>query len=365
MKKSLVVLLAVALMLLVPACRKSAPAQAAKPATPPPPGMIIGEIRTGARQLGTNQTYSVEYTMTNGSSLPLRVRRLETGTGALTSGSPGWQQSDIPPGKSALVALVMARTTAAGPLKLTAAFVTDQGVVDAPPVTIDVAATAPAAPPAGSGTISAIVTVAPNPVKAGQTALVIYELVNPTNQEILVASIQGDSAAPFTRDSDGWLSDRVGPGGRVTILRRSVTPKQPGSYTFPAQFNTSKGLIAAPAAALAVEPSEQQVVDTGHVNVAIQIMPNPAHIDQPYVIDYQVINTTLKPVTVTAIQTDIGTYQESSPEWVSGTAGPRMTTVIARLRSTGMAIGARTKTAVFSTSAGMLPASPVVLTVER
>ena len=29
------------------------------------------------------------------------------------------------------------------------------------------------------------------------------------------------------------------------------------------------------------------------------------------------------------------------------------------------AIGSRTKTAVFSTSAGMLPAAPVVLTVER
>ena len=95
------------------------------------------------------------------------------------------------------------------------------------------------------------------------------------------------------------------------------------------------------------------------------VAPNPAHIDVDYVIDYQVINTTSKPVTVTAVQTDIGTYQASSPEWVSGTAGPNMTTVVARLRSTGMAIGGRTKTAVFSTSAGMLPASPVALTVER
>jgi hypothetical protein len=77
------------------------------------------------------------------------------------------------------------------------------------------------------------------------------------------------------------------------------------------------------------------------------------------------MNTTSRPVLVTAVQTDIGTYAEGSPEWVSGTAGPGMTTVIVRLKSTGGAVSARTKTAVFSTSAGMLPAAPVVLTVER
>jgi hypothetical protein len=77
------------------------------------------------------------------------------------------------------------------------------------------------------------------------------------------------------------------------------------------------------------------------------------------------LNSTTRPVTVTAVQTDIGTYVENSPEWLNGTAGPNTTTVIARLSSTGGAIGARTKTAVFSTSAGMLPAAPVVLTVER
>lgn len=361
MRNSLVVLLVAFAVLAGPACRKSAPAPAAKPA-PAAPGRITGEIRPSLRQLGPNQTYTVEYVAHNGSSSPVRVQKLVTATATLLPRGPEWRLSDVGPGQSATVAVVTSRAPAAGPVKLTATFVSDQGSFDALPEALEVAGAATPAPATGS--ITALVTVAPNPVKAGQSSTVSYDLINGTNQDVLVASIHADSAAPFNRDSDGWLADRVSAGGRATILRRIVTRKEPGSFTYPAGFNTNRGMISAPPVVLAVEPLEQPTVDTGRVTVAIVVTPSPAHVDQPYVIDYQVVNTTSKPVTVTAVQTDIGTYQASSPEWVSSIAGPSMTTVVARLRSTGMAIGARTKTAVFSTSAGMLPASPVVLAVE-
>jgi len=362
MRKSLVVLLIVAGALAGLACRKSAPGAVAKPA-PAAPGRITGEIRPSLRQLGLNQTYTVEYVVHNGSAASVKVQRLVTAFATLLPRGPEWRQSDIGPGQSATVALVTSQAAVAGPVKLTATFVSDQGSFEAPPVMLAVAGAATPAPATGS--ITATVTASPNPVKAGQASFISYDLINGTNQDVLVASIHADSSAPFTRDSDGWLADRVSAGGRATILRRIVTRKEPGSFGYAAGFNTNRGMIAAPSAFLAVEPQEQATIDTGKVAVAIVVTPNPAHIDQPYVIDYQVVNTTSKSVTVTAVQTDIGTYQASSPEWVSGMAGPNMTTVIARLRSTGMAIGGRTKTAVFSTSAGMLPASPVVLTVER
>lgn len=258
------------------------------------------------------------------------------------------------------MARVSALTPAGGPVRLTASFITDQGVIDAPPVQLNVTAAAPA--PGFAGIIRADITATPNPVRVGQPSIVAYEIFDSTNQDVLVASIQTDSSAPYTRDSDGWLSDRVGQGNRTAIYRRNVTRAEPGNYTFSAKFNTDKGMIPAQPVTLVVEPAEQPV-DTGHVSVAIAITPNPAHVDQPYMIDYQLVNTTTRPVTVTAVQTDIGTYTADSPEWVSGTAGPNMTTVIARMSSTGGAIGGRTKTAVFSTSSGMLPAAPVVLTV--
>lgn len=362
MRTLLVVLLLALAMLAGPACRKNAPAPAAKP-VPATPGRITGEIRPSLRQLGLNQPYTVEYVVHNGSSTPVKVQKVVTALATLLPRGPEWRQSDIAPGQSATVAAVASRAQVAGPVKLTATFVSDQGSFEAPSTTLEIAGAAAPAPPAGS--ITALVTAAPNPVKAGQTSTVSYDLINATNQDVLVAAIQADSSVPFTRDSDGWLSDRVSPGGRATILRRSVTRTQPGSFGLPASFSTTRGTIVAPTVFLTVEPLEAKPIDTGRVSVAIAIAPNPARVDQPYVIDYQVINTTFKPVTVTAVQTDIGTYQAGSPEWLSGTAGPGMTTVIARMRSTGMAIGARTKTAVFSTSAGMLPASPVVLTVER
>jgi hypothetical protein len=310
-----------------------------------------------------NQTYTTEYVVHNGSSTPVKVQKLVTAAATFLPRAPEWRLTDIGPGQSATVATVTSQATVAGPVRLTATFVSDQGSFEAPPVALEVAAAATPAPATGS--ITVLVTASPNSVKTGQTSTISYDLVNSTNQDVLVASIHADSSVPFTRDSDGWLADRVAAGGRATILRRIVTRREPGTFGYPASFNTNRGMIAAPSASLTVEPLEQAPVDTGNVLVAISVAPNPAHIDEPYVIDYQVINTTLRPVTVTAVQTDIGTYQTSSPEWVSSTAGPSMTTVVARLRSTGMAIGARTKTAVFSTSAGMLPASPVVLTVER
>jgi hypothetical protein len=363
MKKSLAVLLTFAAILMIPACRKNAPAGAAQPAVPAAPGRITAEIKPSAIDLGANQTYSVDYLIRNGSSARLKIQRLALVSGVLNAQSPGWRQSEIEPGQTATVAQVSARTPAAGPVRLTASFVTDQGAIDAPPVQLNVAAATPA--PAFAGTVRAVITAAPNPVKAGQPCTVNYELIDSTNQDVLVASIHTDSSQPYTRDSDGWLSDRAGQGSRVTIFRRNVTRPEPGSYTFTAQFNTNEGMIPAQPLTLVIEPAVQVVVDTGHVSVAIAITPNPAHIDQPYMIDYQVINSTTKPVNVTAVQTDIGTYAEGSPEWVSGTAGPNMTTVVARLSSTGGAIGGRTKTAVFSTSAGMLPAAPVVLTVGQ
>ena len=362
MRKLFVVVFAVAAVLAGPACRKSAPAPVAKPA-PAAPGRITGEIRPSLRQLGLNQTYTVEYVVHNGSSTPVKVQKLVTVFATLLPRGQEWRLSDIGPGQSATVATVTSQALVAGSVKLTATFVSDQGSFEAVPVVLDIAAAATPAPATGS--ITAIVSAAPNPVKSGQASFISYDLINGSNQDVLVASIHADSSVPFTRDSDGWLADRVSAGGRATILRRIVTRKEPGSFTYPAGFNTNRGMITAPSVFLAVEAQEQATIDTGKVLVAIVIAPNPARIDQPYVIDYQVINTTSKPVTVTAIQTDIGTYQTSGPEWVSSTAGPNMTTVIARLRSTGMAIGGRTKTAVFSTSAGMLPASPVVLTVER
>jgi len=362
MRKLLVVVLAVAAVLAGPACRKSAPAPVAKPA-PAAPGRITGEIRPSLRQLGLNQTYTVEYVVHNGSPTPVKVQRLVTVFATLLPRGPDWRLSDIGPGQSATVASVTSQALVAGPVKLTATFVSDQGSFEAPPVVLDVAGAATPVPAAGS--ITALVTASPNPVKAGQASTFSYDLINGTNQDVLVASIHTDSSASFTRDSDGWLADRVSAGGRATILRRTATHKEPGRFGYAASLNTNRGMIPAPTAFLVVEPAEPPPVDTGRALVAIVIAPNPAHIDQPYVIDYQVINTTSKPVTVTAVQTDIGTYQAGSPEWVSSTAGPSMTTVVARLRGTGTAIGARTKTAVFSTGAGMLPASPVVLTVER
>lgn len=363
MRKLLVVLLTFAAILMIPTCRKSAPAAATRPVAPAAPDRIAAEIKPNAIDLAVNQTYSVDYVIHNGSTRKLTVQRLALAGSVLTAKSPEWRKAEVGPGQSAVVAQVAARTLAAGAVRLTASFVTDQGSIDAPPVQLNVAAAAPA--PALAGAIRAVITASPNPVKAGQLCTVSYELIDSTNQDLLVASIHTDSSQPYTRDSDGWLTDRVSSGSRATILRRNVTRTEPGSYAFPAQFNTDKGMIPAQSATLVVQPPEAVVVDTGRVSVAIVITPNPAYVDQSYTIDYQVLNSTTRPVTVTAVQTDIGTYVENSPEWMDGTAGPNTTTVIARLTSIGGATSARTKTAVFSTSAGMLPAAPVVLTVER
>jgi len=363
MRKSLAVLLTLAAIWLMPACRKSPAPLGTRPVAPAAPGRITAEIKPSAIDLGPGQSYSVDYILHNGSRAGLTVQRLALAGGVLTAKSPGWRIAEVGPGQTAVVAQVSARTLAVGAVRLTASFVTDQGSIDAPPVQLNVVAAALAKAP--TGTMRAIVLAAPNPVKAGLPSTITYELIDSLNQDVLVASINTDSSQPYLRDSDGWLADHVGPGSRATILRRTVRKSDPGSYSFPAKFNTSLGLVTAPTLTLVVEPGAAPQVDTGHVSVAIAITPNPAHVDQPYMIDYQVVNSTTRPVLVTAVQTDIGTYAEGSPEWVSGTAGPSMTTVIARLSSTGAAIGARTKTAVFSTSAGMLPAAPVVLTVEQ
>ena len=238
MKKLLVVLLVVAAVLVGPACRKSAPTPVAKPA-PMTPGRITGEIRPSLRQLGLNQTYTVEYVAYNGSSTPVKVQKLVTASAVFLPRGPEWRLSDIGPGKSATVALVTSQATVAGPVRLTATFVSDQGSFEAMPVVLEVAGVAP--PPPATGSITATVTAAPNPVKVGQASFISYDLINGTNQDVLVASIHADSTAPFTRDSDGWLADRVSAGGRATILRRIVTRKEPGSFSYPASFNTNRG----------------------------------------------------------------------------------------------------------------------------
>jgi hypothetical protein len=330
---------------------------------PPPPvasGRATAEIRISPSELGLNQTYYVVYQFHNRTGVPIRVLRIEANRGTIAPPGPNWRETTAEPGKTIIVAQMTAHATTAGTVNLTATFVTDRGSYEALPVKLTVAGPAPSAKP---GVIRAAIQVRPNPVQPGQTASISYELTDSTSEDIRVASIQTDSEFPITADNPAWNQERVPAYGKALIARGTLTKSFAGSYPLRARFNTSKGAFDAPPVTLVVvaPPPEE---DTGQVTAAIAITPNPCPVDANYAIDYQIINTTRKDVSVTSVSTDIGILDPSRPEWLTGAAPGRRITAIARVSGAGGAISSRTKTAAFSTSQGSLVAPSVVFVVQ-
>jgi len=358
-----IVICGAALAALVAGCGKSRTPETAAPAltTAPAivPGRMTAEIRVSAAQVAPNESYRVTYAVHNGMDSPITVKRIDTNHGPIAPGTPGWTQAQIDPGQTTNVAQVTFNAAAAGTDKLTATFITDRGACDATPVSVAVTA---AAGPAMSGRVKAGLTASSTQVLPGQPVTLTYDLTDSTANEIRVLSIDIDSSSPLTSANPGWIENRVPSGGRRTIARRTVTKTEPGTYPLRARFNTDRGSFTAEALTLVVESPTP--VDTGHVTARIDISPNPCPLGSNYSISYQIVNTTLKDVTVSGINTDLGPLGPDRAEWRNGTAEAGRTTTIAEIDGSGDVTTSRNKTANFTTSAGSVGAPSVLLIVQ-
>jgi hypothetical protein len=350
--------------LLILGCGKSKPAttqQPGGPAAKPVQGNVSVEIQTTNMELGPNEVYTIYYVLKNGLNEPINVYRIETNHGPVGSHTQGWRQGEVDPNQSAIVAQMASRTPDATGEDLTATFVTDHGSYDAPVQHLTIAGAAPAAPTL-SGPILAELTINPDQVTTSQPATLTYYLTDSSGAEIRVLSIETDSSSPLLPGVSGWMTDAVPSGTKRTIVHQTVVETEPGTYTFHAKFNTNRGGFNAPPVTLTV--NAPAAPDTGHATGLIVISPNPCPVGADYTIDYEVVNTTLKDVTVAEVRTDLGLLNSDSPEWRSGTASAGQTTTIAEISGTGGAVSSRNKTATFVTDKGAVGAPSVLLIVQ-
>jgi hypothetical protein len=341
-------------------------AEAPKPvARAPKPGNVTARIAVLPAAPSLEQTYTITYALDNLTDVRLSVLRVETNTGTISPARPGWRQALAEPGQSITVAQVTVKAAAVGVQDLTATFVTDRGSYDAVPIKLTVAA-APgqAAPsPAPAGKIIAQIKVSPNPAPPGQTVTVSYEVTDSSNLAVQVSSIDIDSTAPLLPDNPAWFIGLVSPNSTRIVAQRRFVKNEPGKYELRAKFGTNNGVFDAPDVLLevAVPPPPP---DTGHVSAILEISPNPCPVGASYTIEYQIVNTSTKEMTVNNIQTDLGVLDPSSLEWLTNKAAARSKTTIARMKGEGAAATSRNKTARFATNTGDVVAPSVMLVIE-
>jgi hypothetical protein len=206
------------------------------------------------------------------------------------------------------------------------------------------------------------VAVQPNPARPGEEVTVTYSLTDSSGEDCDVTGIVIDSLLPIRADNPAWLGGHVYSNSSKVIAQRRLMKSVPGSYEISAKFQMRQGIFPAPSVTLVVV--EPVTTDTGHVTGRIDISPNPCPSGSNYRIEYQVVNTTRKDVTVSRIATDVGALVPGSAEWLTGNAPAGRTTTIARVAGTGEVTSSRTKTASFATSAGLLAPPPVVFIVQ-
>jgi len=325
----------------------------------PGPGKANARIRVTPGEVKVSGSYTVTYEFENATKVRYQLLRIETNQGVLLRTNPGWRQNVAQPGQTVKVAEVTSQAVKPGTIVLTAAFITDRGTFDAQSVPVLV--TGPVAA-VNSARAWGSILIQPNPVTPGQQATVTYSFTDSTGEDCEVTGIATDSLYPIRGDNPAWLGGHVSNNSSKVIAQTRLVKNEPGSYEFRARFLTRTSAYTAPPVALVV--SQPTAKDTGHVSAQIAISPNPCPVGSDYRIEYQIINTTLKDVTVSNISTDIGVLAPGSAEWLTGAARAGGTTTIARVTGTGEVISSRTKTASFETSAGMFIPPPTVFVVQ-